>query len=126
MEETTLMIIKVVGVFIAIVSMLTGIFMPILLNMTKRNAKSNDEKLSILYTGQQKTIDAISDIKLKVNDTENKTRQNYGTIKELKATTKWKFENIEKRLERQGDLALKNKSKIEEVVIIQKNYSPIK
>lgn len=105
-------LVKIIGIFIAVVTMFTGVFMPIILNMIKKNARNTDDKLSILYTGQEKTFDAISKMQLSLNDTENKTFLNQSDIKRLEGITNEKFITHEKRLNAQSARSINNKEKI--------------
>lgn len=105
-------LIKIVGIFVAAISMLTGIFMPIILSMVKKNARNTDDKLSILYTGQEKTFDAISKMRLSLNDTKNRTFINKSDIKKLEGITNEKINTHEKRLNSQSVRGIDNKEKI--------------
>jgi len=87
-------IIKIVSVIIGSVSLITGIFMPFILNIIKRNARNTDDKLSKLYIGQENTLEAIQKLELKYNDTKNKTNSNYTAISETKTEIKAKFDNV--------------------------------
>lgn len=110
------------------ISAITGIIVPFILVLIKRNAKANDDKLSIIYANQGKMLDAVGELQLKVNDTENKTFQNHSIIKEFKAEAMTKFDSIEGRMKRQGEIILANKSDIERIKTVQElcPSSPLK
>ena len=101
--------VKIAAIFISSISLVSGIIMPFILSVVKRNAKNTDDKLSILYTGQNNTIKAINDLELKYNDTKNKTGSNYTALQEHKAEVKTRFEAIDDRQKDYSERSIKNK-----------------
>ena len=95
-----------------ILQIVFSLLMPLIIVMIKRNANSNDRKLTILYKNQEKMLESIQDVQLKVNDTENKTRENYMVLKEHKAETKVKLTQIDERLNSQSKRGIQNEKDI--------------
>ena len=100
--------------------------MPILFFLVKRNAKIMDDQLIIVSDdikaqqgNQERIIAALTDVKLSLKDVENRANQNNAKISEFKGETMTHFAIMEKRIDRHGEIVLKNK---EDIAIMKNNF----